>query len=128
MKYNSKIGLGTVQFGLNYGISNRIGQTTINDVKEIFMFAKQNRIDLFDTANSYGDSEYVLGQIGIENFNVVTKFNAITTFECLDQFNTSLYNLKVNSVYGLLSHNVSHLIEDRCVWDVMEELKKKKNF
>ena len=41
-----KIGLGTVQFGLNYGISNKLGQTNFKDSLEIVNKAKNNGINL----------------------------------------------------------------------------------
>ena len=40
MNQKSKIGLGTVQFGLPYGISNREGQTPVDEVTKIINIAK----------------------------------------------------------------------------------------
>ena len=39
---NSKLGLGTVQFGLNYGVSNKHGQTDTSEVGNILTTALQN--------------------------------------------------------------------------------------
>jgi ABC-type multidrug transport system fused ATPase/permease subunit len=56
----SKIALGTVQFCLDYGISNQIGQLSLSEAKKILSEAKKNRIDTLDTAIAYGKSEYIL--------------------------------------------------------------------
>jgi aryl-alcohol dehydrogenase-like predicted oxidoreductase len=69
-----KIGLGTVQFGLDYGISNRSGKTTPDEVIRILETAKQNGIRVIDTAALYGESERVLGHALPEkhSFEVIT--------------------------------------------------------
>ena len=58
----SKLALGTAQFGLDYGISNRDGQTPRQDVKNIIQYAMKVGIQLFDTAPAYGISERLLGE------------------------------------------------------------------
>ena len=52
----SKLALGTVQFGLKYGIANQTGQVKPEDAKKILQLAKDANIDLVDTAMAYGDS------------------------------------------------------------------------
>ena len=47
----NKLALGTVQFGLKYGIANKNGQIIFEDVKKILEFARNVNIDLIDTAN-----------------------------------------------------------------------------
>ncbi|WP_166015924.1 aldo/keto reductase [Synechococcus sp. HB1133] len=54
--------LGTVQFGLPYGITNQHGQQVpASEVRRILSLASQSGIELFDTAQAYGDAETVLG-------------------------------------------------------------------
>ena len=72
----SKLALGTAQFGLNYGITNKIGQVSCEDAKEIIKYAKNKNIDLIDTAISYGESEKVIGDVGIQGFKLITKLSA----------------------------------------------------
>ena len=60
-----KVALGTVQFGLDYGVTNQHGQVTIEEVESILDFAKINGIDTLDTASRYGNSEQVLGDAGV---------------------------------------------------------------
>ena len=46
----SKISLGTVQFGLSYGVANNSGQISFEESKGIIDLARQSGIDTLDTA------------------------------------------------------------------------------
>ena len=72
-----KLGLGTVQFGCDYGISNTKGQVLIDEVVKILDYALKNGIDIIDTASLYGNSEAVLGQFDLSKFKVVTKTSKV---------------------------------------------------
>ena len=74
MNLNSKIGLGTVQFGVPYGISNKSGQTPASAVKEIFTSLPQYNIKVIDTASGYGKAEDIIGENDLSAFNVSTVF------------------------------------------------------
>ena len=52
-----KIGIGTLQFGQNYGVANKTGKLSTKDIKLIKKIALKNDIKIVDTANVYGDSE-----------------------------------------------------------------------
>lgn len=65
-----KLVLGTAQFGLDYGINNNNGRITFNQAKEIIEFAHESGIHIIDTANLYGESEEILGKIGVQDFDV----------------------------------------------------------
>lgn len=54
--------LGTVQFGMNYGINNSSGQPAEENVFEMLDTAIENGIRMFDTASAYGTSEILLGK------------------------------------------------------------------
>lgn len=43
----SKIALGTVQFGLNYGISNTTGQVPAEEIQKILEFCKKMKLILW---------------------------------------------------------------------------------
>ena len=58
----SRLVLGTVQFGLNYGIANVSGKPSFERVKAILTTAFDNGVTTLDTAAAYGDSEIVLGK------------------------------------------------------------------
>jgi aryl-alcohol dehydrogenase-like predicted oxidoreductase len=129
-----KIGLGTVQFGLDYGISNTSGKTTPDEVIRILETAERNGIRVIDTAALYGESERVLGQALPEkhSFDIITKSPRFTETinteraRILEQaFRQSLQNLHAVSVYGLLIHHADDLIGDgsNALMDRMHELK-----
>lgn len=58
----SKIMLGTVQFGMNYGIANQTGRPDYQTCCNIIANALESGINCFDTAACYGESEQVLGR------------------------------------------------------------------
>ena len=57
----SKITLGTVQLGMNYGIANLDGQPSSEKSFGMLRCALDNGITSFDTARLYGNSEDVIG-------------------------------------------------------------------
>ena len=71
---NSKLILGTVQFGLNYGINNTIGKMSEDKVFELLETAYDLGIRTLDTAEAYGNAHSV-----ISNFHKQSKkrFNII---------------------------------------------------
>jgi len=121
-----KLGLGTVQFGLDYGISNKQGMTSLEEVKDILGFAKNAGIDLIDTAFGYGKSEEVLGIAGIDGFRVVSKFLPESNgLSIPQQVQTTFERLKTKQLYGLLAHRPIDLIDKPQVWEYLQELKQK---
>jgi aryl-alcohol dehydrogenase-like predicted oxidoreductase len=54
--------LGTVQFGMPYGVANRTGQPEYAEVVRIVATAVEGGVCWFDTAAAYGSSEEVLGR------------------------------------------------------------------
>ena len=57
----ARLCLGTVQFGMNYGINNQGGQPTEESCFEMLDLAFENGIDIIDTARAYGTAELVVG-------------------------------------------------------------------
>jgi aryl-alcohol dehydrogenase-like predicted oxidoreductase len=107
----NKLALGAVQFGLDYGVTNNEGKVQIEEVKSILECAKENSINTLDTAASYGNSEEVLGGVGVNDFQVITKTiplkNGID--EVIKRFQQSLTYLNKSSVNGLLIHNINEI-------------------
>ena len=62
---NNRLGLGTVQFGLAYGIANQVGQVSGVGAAEILGLAWAAGVNTLDTAIGYGNSESILGKIGV---------------------------------------------------------------
>ena len=117
-----KIALGTVQFGLEYGISNTRGRTDQRSVNQILQYACDNGIDTIDTAAQYGESESVLGSFSDNNcnWNIVTKTPSFIhdsiqkrhTKQLRECFNNSLLSLNKKCIYGLLMHSCSDLFKN----------------
>ena len=112
----SRLAIGSVQFGLPYGISNTYGQTSSANVAEILNLAGSRNIDLIDTAIDYGNSERVLGDVGIKNFKIVTKLGNPPA-SCKDyaiwvrgQVEGCLTRLGVKRLYAVLFHSSKCLI------------------
>lgn len=123
--------LGTVQLGINYGISNNIGKPDKDMSFKILSRAISSGISTFDTAQIYGDSEAIIGKY-LENnnieVNIITKLTCsgkkITKQELHDSFNLSLNNLNRSSVYGIMLHYYEdfHNNIDSCL-DFFKDLK-----
>jgi aryl-alcohol dehydrogenase-like predicted oxidoreductase len=58
-----KIGLGTVQFGQAYGVSNTHGQVSPDEAARILSRAAQAGAMVLDTAANYGAAEAVLAEL-----------------------------------------------------------------
>lgn len=125
LERTNKLAIGTVQFGLKYGISNTYGQTDLESIKEILKSAFDNGIDTIDTARDYGSSEENLGKCDVSNFKVVSKF-----FDASDDtslrlcLNESLKNLRQNSLYGYIAHTSSTLFDHPELWHSLQQFKK----
>lgn len=112
----NRIALGTAQFGMHYGIVNRDGQVTQKEAEKILKIAWTTGMDTLDTAMLYGDSEQILGQIGISDWRTVTKLPPVPK-DCPSLPNwvertveESLNRLKISYLYGLLLHRSDELL------------------
>ena len=85
----SRITLGTVQFGLDYGIANTGGKPSLEKSCDIVATAYENGITSFDTAAAYGDSEKVLGQV-FQELKIKDKVQVISKVAPLKELNLSL--------------------------------------
>jgi len=119
-----KIGLGTVQFGLNYGVSNIQGQTDISEVGKILSTAYQNEVNLIDTASAYGNAESILGQFNLKKFKVVSKFMPTQGLKLKTLFKQSLDKLNIDTLYAYLAHRPLSLLDGNG-WEELNELKEK---
>jgi aryl-alcohol dehydrogenase-like predicted oxidoreductase len=125
------IALGTVQFGLPYGISNQSGQVSRDAAKSIISLARLSGIDTIDTAIAYGESESCLGEVGLGGFKVVTKLPAMPDSH-VDivswvryQIQGSLQRLNESTVYGILLHRSDQLLgpHGKALSQVLRQLK-----
>lgn len=120
----NKLAIGTVQFGLDYGINNDQGKVDKNDVISIIDLAREHGVDTVDTARAYGESESVLGTVGVKDFKVISKLPPCSSYEVESLFEKSLENLKVEQVYGYMIHNFDVYKKDKNIWKVLASLKK----
>lgn len=108
-----KLILGTVQFGLPYGINNGFGKPDQHEVNSILDFAFQSGIRLLDTAEAYGDSQEVIGmyhQQSANKFEIITKFSskrADLPVQLKERIKRDLETLQVDSLYSYMFHSFS---------------------
>lgn len=113
---NSRLAIGTVQFGQPYGIANLGGQVSKEEAIAICEHAWASGIDTLDTAISYGESEQRLGEIGVGSWQVISKLPVVPE-KCNDvekwvqeSVLGSLARLKIPKLCGLLLHNSQQLL------------------
>jgi aryl-alcohol dehydrogenase-like predicted oxidoreductase len=70
---NRRLALGTAQFGMDYGVANTGGQVERTALVDILANAARAGLDTLDTAIAYGQSEVRLGELGVDNWCVVSK-------------------------------------------------------
>lgn len=98
----STFSLGTVQLGLNYGISNTRGKPSLEQAFAILDRAVELGVNLLDTANDYGDSERTIGawlshRRGLEQPKVATKIGHL----CFDSEQVLEQDIR-SQIYGCM--------------------------
>ena len=114
----SQLIFGTVQLGLDYGISNLTGQPGRSQSVEMLQYAYQHGVNTFDTARDYGTSESVIAEAqkqmsGPVKSQIMTKFK-ISSFnesnferawsEVLETVKKSLEVLELERINTLMFH------------------------
>lgn len=113
----SKLAIGTVQFGMPYGVANSGGQVPVREAERILRRAREAGVDTLQTAVAYGDSERTLGEIGVRDWNVVSKLpefprdgrDPYTWARALTE--TSLSKLGIERLHALMLHRSADLLE-----------------
>lgn len=105
----SKLILGTVQFGLDYGINNVHGKPQEDEVFNILKSASEHGVSLLDTAMAYGNSEELIGSYHRQQegqpFEIITKFHAKGTDNPELLLEAALQRLGVDRLDTLLFHS-----------------------
>ena len=135
-KLLNKLAIGTVQFGVKYGINEK--KIPAKDIKKILTSLNSISSKIIDTSPLYGISEKILGNYSPKknNFQYVTKIPKINSKKILDKqifeikqiFFNSLKNLKKKNIYGLLIHSTNDIFKpggDKLI-DLLISLKNKK--
>lgn len=116
---SQRLSLGTVQFGTVYGVANEHGQVPAAEAADLIQRAKSAGIRALDTAPAYGESETVLGRIGVAGWEVTTKLPPVPDTEpevypwMRSQVEGSLGRLGLDRVYGVLLHRPDQLLGPR---------------
>ena len=101
-----KIALGTVQFGLDYGIANRNGRLNEDAIRAVLDLSSQTEIHTLDTAKAYGKSEEIIGTYRARNpstsWHIITKIRDKKNI--LDQIHDSVLKLRSQPI-DVLAHS-----------------------
>ena len=127
----SKLMLGTVQFGMAYGVANTVGKPSFETVKAILLAAYEGGVTALDTAPEYGDSEELIGralaELGLsDRFRIVTKIPKLPA-GCdpekfiADSLQSSLRKLRIDRLAAALFHAE----EDAIYLDVLKNMAKR---
>jgi len=139
----SKITLGTVQLGLDYGITNLSGKPDINSSLNLLKYSWEHGINTYDTAASYGNSEEILGlfieqnNIDEKDINIITKVPKLEkkvkySYKNLYNFlknhlKISLNKLNIEKIPIYLIHQASDIyLQNGIVIECLNQLKKEK--
>jgi len=99
----SKLVVGSANFGMNYGLTNRFGKITQLELKSILFEAKVGGVKFIDTAQAYGNSEARIGALCNDgHFEVITKIDVDLENAC-----------PTNSVYSLVKQSCQKLNQSR---------------
>ena len=123
----NKLTLGTVQFGIDYGINNSSGKVSKDEVFKILKYAEDNGIDLLDTSYAYGESETVLGEYIKKSppfFKVISKLPRNDRKNKINIFFESIKKLHINKFYGYLLHHFDFFLRNPEIWEFFKILKK----
>ena len=107
-----KIIIGSANFGDKYGIDNK--KISFTDLKKIFKYLKRNNLKTIDTANSYKNSEKIIGKLIKKNR---TNWKIISKVE-KDKYNLEKKFLEskkklLTSPSILLAHNYKDLLNKK---------------
>ena len=127
----SKLILGTVQFGMNYGVANTHGQPSYDTVKMILKEAFDGGVNALDTAPEYGCSEEVIGkalyELGLtDRFKIITKIPQIPENTDVEKFiENSLLQSRERLKTEIISGALIHIEKDGIYLDILKKMKQK---
>lgn len=128
----SKLILGTVQFGLNYGVNNKLGQMSINEAHEILDLALKSGVRTLDTAAAYGSSERVIGDFikskGQNPFSIITKLALKEGRTWGNSLQSSYTDLGVEKIDTLMFHSYKDYVNTKGQLQELLDSQKGKGF
>jgi aryl-alcohol dehydrogenase-like predicted oxidoreductase len=126
----TKIILGTVQMGLDYGINNNIGKISLKESHQILLKAHISGISILDTAEAYGNAHKVIGDFHRfhpnHKFQIVTKVpNNIEVNSIEAKVKEYLEDLEVDCLDVLMFHSFDSFNKNPKAIDILIDLKLK---
>jgi aryl-alcohol dehydrogenase-like predicted oxidoreductase len=122
--------LGTVQFGLDYGINNLQGKPEMESVFQILSYAYEKGIRYLDTAEVYGNSHQLIGEFHKLNpskkFNIITKFPHELNDSLDNKIKTYLNQLSIERLHAILFHSFDSYLKHKEQLKIISKLKTKK--
>ncbi len=117
----ARLGLGTVQFGQAYGVSNAHGQVPRDTAGAILAHAAGAGVSVLDTAASYGEAEDVLASLDTAPFRIVTK--TISMANGIDAvLERARQSAELLNADTLLVHTAADLAQPE-LWPALQDLK-----
>ena len=108
---NSKLILGTVQFGLDYGINNNTGKLSEDQVFELLERAYELGIRTLDTAEAYGNAHSIISNFHKQSkkrFNIISKYSSSNfdyPIDLVERIQVHCSNFNVNYLEGYMFHS-----------------------
>jgi aryl-alcohol dehydrogenase-like predicted oxidoreductase len=112
----SKLILGSANFGLDYGVTNKNGMMDELQVSKILEIADNSEIQFIDTAQGYGNSETKIGDIDrSQKFKIITKLSIDPASDYKpgtveNQVKESCRNLHRSNLNSIMLHNPDVLL------------------
>lgn len=110
------LALGTAQLGSPYGEMNKSPGLTVSQVETLLYEAKSAGISTIDTASLYPKSEELLGEVGTQGFDVITKLKGVNKASgsaydwVIEEVEASLQRLNLPSLHAVLLHRPSDIL------------------
>jgi uncharacterized protein len=121
-----KLALGTVQFGIPYGINNKVGQVSESEAFRILDMALQQGITTLDTASAYGTAVQVIGKYHRQSnnrFKVISKFHFKPDLTH-NYFEQELTTLGIDTYEAMLFHSFQDFKNEVAVNTLLEQKSK----
>ena len=118
--------LGTVQFGMKYGVNNTLGQPTHEQSFEMLNTAISKGVKVIDTARAYGEAELILGEYftkidssAFDKVKIISKLRP----NCVDEGNnarsvvfkeceSTLERMHIDRLNGYLLHTPEYIYRE----------------
>jgi len=125
---DSKLILGTAQFGLNYGVNNTIGKPTKKEVINLLDEAYNSGIRFLDTAEAYGNVHELIGDYhkikNNFNFKIISKFQTNIDHNSIKNKVLEYINLmNINILDIIMFHSFESYISNYKAINILKQLK-----